>query len=299
MKTSVTSTNPMNSHDGSTVALTPRAVSWDWTGLPLHFVTDNPLVTHIANGMNMLLPEGEVFFVQVFREALALVQDEKVREDVLGFIGQEAMHSSSHQSLVDYLQASGLDMAPFTDQIRWMFRKLLGDRDLEGERAKAWLIERVAFVAAVEHVTSWLGNWGLNAEAWDDAVEPRVLDLFRWHLAEEVEHRHVAFDLFTHLDGSYWRRVRTWLIVFPILAVLWGRGTAYLMSVDPELPPQRRKVRLRDIRQAYRSGMVFTPWETTKMFAQYFRPHYHPRQYGSTSQAVAYLANSPAAQAAE
>ncbi|MGL6235128.1 MAG: metal-dependent hydrolase [Segniliparus sp.] len=281
-------------HDPRQVALHARDVSWDWTDLPMHYFAGSPFVTHWANGLNMLLPEGEVFFVDVFRQALPLVEDDQVREDVVGFIGQEATHSSAHQSLVDHLQREGLDMEPFIDQARWFFRKLLGNRDLQGEQARAWLIERVAVIAAVEHFTSYLGDWGLNARAWDDTLEPRVLDLVRWHLAEEVEHRHVAFDLFTHLDGSYVRRVRAWLLAAPALVVLWARGTRDLMAVDPELLPSQRRIRLRDIRATYRAGLMPSPSSLGRMFVQYFKPGYHPRDYGSTSQAVSYLASSPA-----
>jgi predicted metal-dependent hydrolase len=284
--------------DTDRVALAARNVRWDWTGLPMHYAAGNAFVTHYCNGMNMLLPEGEVFFVDVFAKALPLVEDDAVREDVIGFIGQEATHSSSHQSLLDHLQAEGLDVTPYIDQIRWFFRGLLGDRDLTGRRAHAWLLERVAVVAALEHFTSYLGNWGLNARAWDDAIEPRVLDLFRWHLAEEVEHRHVAFDLYTHLDGRYWRRVRAWLIAAPTLAILWSRGIGYLMSVDPQLGDAGRRIRFREVRRAWRRGLMPGPASLAAMFFEYFRPSYHPSKYGSTSQAVAYLASSPAARAA-
>lgn len=286
-------------HDSQKVALTARDVTWDWSDLPRHYLGDDPVATHVANGINLLLPEGEIFFVDAFRQALPLIRDETVREDVIGFIGQEATHSSSHQTLLDYQQSIGLDVEEYTRQIQWFFRKLMGDRELSGRRGRAWLLERVAVVAAIEHFTSWLGNWGLNNEAWKTEMEPRVLDLFLWHLAEEVEHRHVAFDLFTHLDGRYWRRVRAWFAASPVLALLWIRGTRYLMSVDPALPSHSRKVRLRDVRRAWRRGLIFSPWEIAQMWVQYLRPSYHPRNYASTSQAVAYLAASPAAQAAE
>jgi predicted metal-dependent hydrolase len=81
--------------DTDKVSLAARDVSWDWTGLPMHYFDSNPFATHYANGMNMLLPEGEVFFVDVFQQALPLIKDDAVREDVIGFIGQEATHSSS------------------------------------------------------------------------------------------------------------------------------------------------------------------------------------------------------------
>ncbi|MFC9659668.1 metal-dependent hydrolase [Nocardia sp. NPDC127606] len=288
----------MTAHtDIDKVALAARDMTWDWTGLPMHYFDGNPFATHLANGMNMLLPEGEVFFVEVFRKALPLIKDASVREDVIGFIGQEATHSAAHQSLLEYLDAEGLDTEPFVEQIRWMFTALLGDRDLTGRKAHSWLLERVAIVAALEHFTSYLGDWGLNAHGWDSTLDPKVLDLFRWHLAEEVEHRHVAFDVFTHLDGRYLRRVRAWLLAAPMLAVLWVRGIRYMMSVDPALDGGNRRIELRDVRMAVNKGLMPGPWSLTKMFFEYFRPGYHPSKYGSTSQAVAYLAASPAARA--
>ncbi|MGU3651481.1 metal-dependent hydrolase [Mycolicibacterium sp. A43C] len=273
----------------------PRDVRWNWEGIPLHYFASDAFITHWANGMNMLLPEGEVFFVDVFRQALPLIEDDEVRADVIGFIGQEATHSAAHQSLLDHIARAGIDVGPCVDQIQWMFRRLLGDRHLRGRWARSWLVERVAIIAALEHFTSYLGVWGLNAHAWDDTLEPRVLDLFRWHLAEEVEHRHVAFDLFTHLDGGYVRRIRTWLLAAPVLAIMWTRGTRYLMRVDPHIPDEKRRIPLRRVRQAYRAGLMPSPWSLTKMFLEYFRPSYHPSHYGSTSQAVAYLASSPVA----
>ena len=206
----------MSTHpDTDKVALTARNVSWDWTGLPMHYFDANPFATHYANGMNMLLPEGEVFFVDVFQQALPLIEDDAVREDVIGFIGQEGMHAHAHQLVQDYFTEQGMDNRPYVRDIEYMFQRLLGDRRLEGKKKEEWLIERLALVAAVEHVTAFLGNWVLNTPALDAAGgDPRMLDLLRWSL-------------------------------------------------------------------------------------RYFSRKYHPKHEGSTAQAVAYLAQSPAALAAD
>ena len=91
-------------------------------------------------------------------------------------------------------------------------------------------------IAAIEHYTAFLGDWVLNAGALDaKGADPAMLDLLRWHGAEEVEHRSVAFDLFVHLDGGYRRRVRTWATAFTALVFLWQRGTRYFMAHDPSL----------------------------------------------------------------
>src|SRR5699024_10532730 len=87
------------------------------------------------------------------------------------------------------------------------------DRDYTGRRAEEWLVERAALVAGIEHITAFLGQWVLDAQGLDEAnADPTMLDLLRWHGSEEVEHRAVAFDLYQHLDGRYFRRVRLFLL---------------------------------------------------------------------------------------
>ena len=288
--------------DPDQVALRPRDVRFDWSQLPMHWVPDDPFTTHLFNVLHLLLPEGERWFVQVFSEALPLVKDEQLAEDVRGFIGQEAIHAESHQGVLDHFSAHGLDPEPYVGQVRWLFRKALGDRDFAGKRNAAkrreeWLVERAASVAAIEHFTAFLGDLILNSPGLDAAhVDPVMLDLLRWHGAEEVEHRAVAFDLFQHLDGRYSRRIRPMLVVAPGMAAMWLLGLRFLMANDPT---GRRRPRLRDAIRARRRYGLPGLWKLFRLVTPYLRRGYHPSQFGSTSQAVAYLATSPAAMAAD
>ena len=57
--------------------------------------------------------------------------------------------------------------------------------------------------------------------------DPVMFDLLRWHGAEEVEHRSVAFDLFQHLTPRhrYLWRVHGLVFPFPVMGYLgWGGG---------------------------------------------------------------------------
>jgi predicted metal-dependent hydrolase len=277
------------------VVLHARNVAFEWSELPHHWIPGEPFATHMINVLHLLLPEGERWFCHVFKQALPLIRDEQIAEDVRGFIGQEAMHAESHQGVLDHFDAHGVDTRPYVDQIAWLFGKVLGD-DV-GKRSRGWLVERTAIVAAIEHFTAFLGQWVLDAEELDRAgADPTMLDLLRWHGAEEVEHRAVAYDLFTHLDGRYGRRIRAMLIAVPVLAWLWARGVRYLMAHDPQV---RATARWRDWLRGARLGIVPSPVQVLRALPSYFRPHYHPSQHGSTSQAIHYLATSPAAQAAE
>ena len=289
--------------DPDQVALRPRDVRFDWSQLPMHWVPDDPFTTHLFNVLHLLLPEGERWFVQVFSEALPLVKDEQLAEDVRGFIGQEAIHAESHQGVLDHFAAHGLDPEPYVGQVRWLFRKALGDRDFTGKRNAAkrreeWLVERAASVAAIEHFTAFLGDLILNSPGLDAAhVDPVMLDLLRWHGAEEVEHRSVAFELFMHVDGSYRRRARTWATAFTALVFLWQRGARFFMANDPTLVDGRAG--FKDFYLRGRRGTLPTTGDMLRSIPRYLSRTYHPSQEGCTEQAVAYLASSPAATAAE
>jgi len=284
------------------ILLQARDVEFDWSDLPMHWIPGDPFTTHVFNVLHLLLPAGEDWFVETFKEALPLIEDEKLRDDVAGFIGQEAMHSQSHAGVLEHLKKQGLDPTPFTSQMEWVFFRLLGPRPFTARREENYLIERLALIAAIEHITAFLGDWVLNAKGLDRAhPHPTMLDLLRWHGSEEVEHRRVAYDLMRYFDKRESRRLRTQLVASPAIVYLWVRGTRFLMANDPELAqwaPHRRKPHLSDYLAAGRRGVLPGPRELAVRMGRYFSRSYHPSQEGSTAQAVAYLASSPAAQAA-
>jgi uncharacterized protein len=283
--------------DYAGLVLEPRDVRFDWSGLPLRWIPGEPVASHVINVLHLLLPEGERWFAATFQRALPLITDDALREDVIGFIGQEAIHAQAHQGVLDYFRDHGLDPAPFVRHMEWLFGRILGDRPgLTAAQQREQLIEHVAVVAAIEHFTAFLGDWVLNADALEAAgAHPVMLDLLRWHGAEEVEHRSVAFDLLVYLDPGYARRVRAFALTGPVLAWLWARGARYLAGADPE---QRTTMTWRGYAGAARRGVLPGLPQAARSAARYLRRGYHPSQEASTRQAVAYLGSSPAARAA-
>ncbi|MER7761356.1 metal-dependent hydrolase [Streptomyces sp. NPDC097619] len=277
------------------IGLKARKVSFAWDDTPLHWLPGHPFATHTMNVLHLLLPAGERWFVHVYKQVLPYITDDRLREDVIGFIGQEAMHAAAHDEVLPHLKRLGLDPTPYTAQVDWMFEKLLGDRTLPPGKAREWwLMERVAMIAAIEHYTAFLGNWVLNAEELDRrGADPVMLDLLRWHGAEEVEHRSVAFELFMHVDGSYRRRARTWAAGFGALVFLWQRGARFFMENDPTLTGAKASV-AQFVRDGQQGVLPSTP-AMLRSIPRYLSRAYHPSQEGSTAQAAAYLASSPGA----
>ncbi|MFI5720181.1 metal-dependent hydrolase [Nocardia sp. NPDC051750] len=286
--------------DPGQVALTARNVRFDWTGLPLHWMKREPIASHVLNALNLLLPEGERSFLATFGEALPFVRDEKLREDMLGFIGQESMHAETHADSHEMLfHANGVDPRPYVQQTEYLFRKTVGPRRSTATRAgRQQLVDRLAVISSLEHFFAFLGDWVLNSELERFDADPRMLDLYRWHGAEEVEHRHVAHDVAEYFGVGYLRRGALMVLVFPTFLVLLVRGTKYLVHRDPALPDLGYpRLLLAILGSMWRGALPGVPALLVSALST-FKPGYSPESVGSTAQAIAYLAQSPAARAA-
>ncbi|MFF4405109.1 metal-dependent hydrolase [Streptomyces sp. NPDC001262] len=284
--------------------IAPRRVSFDWQETPLHWIPDEPTATHVINVLHLLLPAGERWFVKVFKEALPLVRDEELLKDVKGFMGQEATHSVQHAYVLRHLAEQNLDTGPFIQHVDFLFDVLLGEKPPFGIplTEREWLRFRLSLIAAIEQFTAVLGDWVLRAEDLDRAEpDPVMLDLLRWHGAEEVEHRSVAFDMYEHCGGDgtarYARRLLGMAVTAPVLFYLWGWGTRYLVRHDPVLAG-RLRYSLREHNKAVAKGLLPSWRELGRAVPRYCRRSYHPSQEGSLRRAVDYLATSPAARTA-
>lgn len=281
----------------------PRRVSFDWEKTPLHWIPGDPVGTHMINSFHIVLPEGEKWFVQCVKDATPHIKDAKLREEIKGFIGQEMVHARSHQGVLDrLLEQNGIDVTKITGPAgKGNAERPAQMAALKEKSKRKWrrrLLFELAAVASIEHYTAVLGQWIMDNDNLDKAgVDPTMLDLLRWHGAEEVEHRHVAHDLFMHLDGRYTARVRAFGQVIAMLMTLWHRGHVFLLDNDPIVGGQC-KGGLHHFKTLGPKGLLPTFGEMGGSIRRYLKPGYSPATEGDTAQALAYLASSPAAQAA-
>ncbi|MEU6036627.1 metal-dependent hydrolase [Actinomadura sp. NPDC047616] len=287
-------------------AIRPRRVSFDWSDTPLHWIPGDPVATHIINSFHIVLPEGEKWFVQCVRDARPHITDERLLAEIRGFIGQEMVHARSHQGVLDrLLAANGIDVSPITEQAaRGNAERPARMAALKRRSPRAWrrrLRFELAAVAAIEHYTAVLGQWIMDNRQLDaDGADPTMLDLLRWHGAEEVEHRSVVFDVYRAMGGRYPLRVAAWAV--SLLFLYWALigGAVYLLRQDPTV---RGPVTLPRVYRAYRRSVRkgHVPGVFRLLIGEapvYLRPSHHPSRICSTPQALEYLRRSPAARAA-
>lgn len=285
--------------------LVPRKVAFDWSQTPLEWIPGQPFASHFINEINMILPAGEFWFCRLYNQALPHVRDDKLHDDVKNFVRQEAMHARAHGGAIrEYLSSHGVEVEKNLRIMDWLFETLLADRPF-GRRVpaflqKRWLVFRLGLVAAVEHMTCVLGQYALNNHEWDKAgADPVLLDLLRWHGAEEIEHRCVAFDLYRHLGGGYTSRYYMSLLAFVAVFGLWADGAARLMRQDPRFekhkPSAFRPWLWREWVRVAKTGHLPDPLWLFLSELPFLSPWYDPRFEASSEQALAYLAISPAA----
>jgi uncharacterized protein len=286
--------------DPGPVQIQARKVHFDLSGIPVEWIPGHPVASTMINLFNIALPAAEHWFVKAFNEALPLVKDPKLADEMRGFIGQEATHAAAHDEVTrEYLVGNGVDPAPMLELVEYMFEKVLAPTtSADPKRQLNNLCERLWLIAAIEHYTAVLGDFALNS-TWDEhGANPTIVDLFRWHGSEEVEHRNVAHDVAVYFHDSYVDRIRAMASAVVMIFVFFQRASWHLVKTDPNTDIgwwKFNRLRMRD------SKLGLLPKYRTLFGSNtfmYLRPGFSPEEMGSTAQAIAHLASSPAARAA-
>ncbi len=275
-----------------------RRPRFDWDGHPPHWVPGDPMASHVGNALHLLFPTGERFFMEAVRDASDQVTDPELQAAIKDFIKQEAWHAQAHDQVLRHLEDCGIDPTPYIDRLERFFDLILRDRPSWPSWTRKWQIRRrLAITAALEHFTAVLGHWALTSQGLDEAgADETMLDLFRWHAAEEVEHRALVFDVYQHVGGGYPLRVVTMLGTTLGLMVEWAAGVAYFIRHDPALEGKHKPGVLAYVRAA-RQGRVPGLWTLLRSVPRYLRRSHHPRDEADSALALAYLERSPAVQA--
>jgi predicted metal-dependent hydrolase len=246
-------------------------------GVPRHWFGGNAVGTHVANGVNLLFPAGERFFVRSVNHYLDRIGDPLLRERVKGFFGQEGRHAREHERVFEMLEAQGYDVKRFLRLY---------------ERIAYGVVERIApaslalaTTAACEHYTAILAEHALRHRLLDLA-HPSMRALLLWHASEEIEHRDVAFDVLQAVHPSYALRVAGLAMATVCLGGFWVAATLMLLRQEKGLDGRRLRREWGVARERARDHRVFRTG-----LREYLRPGFHPSQKDTDGLAAEYLAS--------
>jgi hypothetical protein len=267
-------------HPGSRHAIPIRRPDFAFAGdIPRHWLAGNPIATHFFNGLNLVFPDGERFFIDAVRARLPRIDDPGLRRQVQGFFGQEGRHAHEHERYFETLEAQGYRIRGFLRRFAW-FAKF----------TTRWLPAplRLAITAGAEHYTATFGALALDEDLVDRA-HPTMRSLIIWHATEEIEHKAVAFDVLRATHPSHALRVVGFAIATLELFAWTLAGTHMLIAQDRaagRITREQLRAARRDLRERRRLGAA----RLRSGVRAYLRRDFHPNQVDDLARARERLA---------
>ena len=249
------------------VSVQPRRFVFDDLGaVPQYWFAGNPLLTHMDNAFSILIPPGEHFFVRSVQAYVDELSDDEARDLLRAFSEQEELHSAAHDEVNATFAKWGVDVAREQRYADEVFGKL--SRRLP----RSWQLGVTAFS---EHLTAVSAHLLFTEPAFEEWLDPQMLAFWRWHAAEELEHKAVAFDLFERLAGGYALRVASALAALVLLAGPFVRIANRMQRDDPRRPTREER------RTANKAHLKLARTQL-RMIAAYFSPRFHPWKLDDT-----------------
>jgi predicted metal-dependent hydrolase len=248
-----------------TIEVRRPGISYADDATPKYFVADDILRSHIAAMLSSVFPEGEDFFVRSVRNYRDHITDPVLKEQVKGFIGQEALHGREHRAFNQRLQELGYPTR-FTDKRVKIGLGILGK--------VAPKTHQLAVTAALEHYTATLAEALLRDDAARaEFTTDEIRTLFSWHALEETEHKSVAFDVFQHVCGD--RRVRVGTMWAVHVGFLFAMTMSVTISLLFDRYARRHPVKVLRSLSRLRTHVFFQP-DVLRRLKDYDRPDFHP-----------------------
>jgi predicted metal-dependent hydrolase len=207
-----------------------------------------------------MIPPGERFFIRAVRHFEDRVTDPELKGLVKGFIQQEGLHMRAHNEFNQSLAQFGIDV----------------EREIAAaERTMSKLQKRLprkmqlGVTVFLEHVTAIGAHMLFMEPLIAESMHPELARFWRWHAAEELEHKAVAFDVFRAVGGGYLLRVFSALTAVLLLTPPLIRRVRRMEKQDPREVTKEMRRSARELNQR-----LWRP--QLRMLAQYFKPGFHP-----------------------
>ena len=245
------------------VAMQPREYSFeDLDAIPQYWNLDNPILTHFENAFSIMIPPGERFFVDSVRAYEGRVTDEEGRALIRAFVQQETLHGEAHDRYNASCERFGIDIKAQEAYAAKVFR-----------RTRRWLPARIQLGITVfsEHLTAVGAHALLSSPEAEEEVDPQMLAFWRWHAAEELEHKSVAFDLLRKVGGGYLTRMLAVLAAALFLALPMVKIARSTMRDDGYKATRADRRTAATVQKRVMRRQL-------PLLLAYFRPGFHPWQ---------------------
>ena len=171
-----------------------------------------PEFSAACNALSLGMPYGEPYVMKSVRDALPEIEaqgDHQLAAEVRAYLDQEREHAQQHRRFNEILRAQHPALRHVE---RWLKRSYGFMARRAGHRFG------VAYAAGFEATAFAAARWmDAKRHSLFRGADPEPATLFLWHLAEEVEHKTVAHDVWAAVDGNRLRYVAAMAVCFAML----------------------------------------------------------------------------------
>jgi predicted metal-dependent hydrolase len=240
-----------------------RNLQLDLGDVPRHWHGGRRSVTTFFDNLSLFFPAGERFFISAVNAHRRRIEEPALREAVRAFAAQEGFHGREHVRYNRHLAEQGYPVAAMEGRVERLLARL------ERRLPARW---RLAATCALEHFTALMAHLLLSNPALLEGAHPAMRQLWRWHAAEENEHKAVAFDVYVAARGPWLERS---LIMVAATVIFWAKVLEHqvrLMRVDGTLTDAGEWLALGRF-------LLWKPGGFAGLFRHYldyYRPGFHP-----------------------
>lgn len=247
-----------------------RDLRFDLSDVPKYWHGGRRAVSLFFDNLSVFFPAGERFFMASVKAFRSQVKDEQLQRQVDAFCAQEGHHSREHVRYNKMLADHGYPVAAMEQRV---------ERHLRYVTTHVPRRRQLAATCALEHFTALLASLVLKDPRMMEGAHPKMAELWRWHAAEENEHKAVAFDVYTAIGGSW--RARCFVMLLTTLS-FWARVFGHQVRL------MHAEGILFSVREWYDLArfLFFQPGGVLGLlgpYLSYYRPGFHPWEHDTSA----------------
>lgn len=247
-----------------------RDLSFDLAHVDKHWHGGRRSISTFFDNLSVFFPAGERFFIASVRAKAKQITDERLLEEVRAFCAQEGIHCREHLAYNEMLKRQGYPVAALEHSVEEL---------LSFARSRLPGSSRLAVTCALEHFTALMGFALLGDARILDGADATMAKLWRWHAAEENEHKSVAFDVYLASNGSYRNRAAMMVIASVIFWTKVLQHQVIMMRQDGTSRSARQWYAL--LRFLFIEPGGLRP--LVRHYFSYYRRDFHPRDIESAA----------------
>lgn len=191
----------------------------------------------------------------------------QLAEEIRAFIKQEINHTREHIAFNRAAEEAGYDLTGIDARVEQQISDVAAQPP----------IAALAVTIALEHFTAMFADEFLTNPNHFIGSDAGQGDLWRWHSAEEIEHKGVAFDTWLHATRD-WSRWKRWKVKSLLMVSVTKRFAVHRTQDAMELLEQDGMVGWRT-RLKLIKYLLVSPGIMRRIFPHwcaYFMPGFHP-----------------------